>query len=93
MRAPPGQECPDFEWSGFQMVGTIAKAQPFENWTLWNATFKKSQFQIVGFQIHTVLVFLKYSRDPNTKHSNKRTSNWKFGIQAVAWKANEKFVS
>ena len=28
----------DFEWSGFQMVGAIAiaiaKAQPFENWTI-----------------------------------------------------------
>ena len=26
------QKCPDFEWSGFQMLGTIAiaKAQPFE---------------------------------------------------------------
>ena len=32
------QKCPDFEWSGFQMVGTIAReraiAQSFENWTI-----------------------------------------------------------
>ena len=30
-----GQKCPDFDWSSYQMVGTIAiaiaKAQPFEN--------------------------------------------------------------
>ena len=33
-----GQKCPDFEWSGFQMVGTIAiaiaKALQFKNWTI-----------------------------------------------------------
>ena len=32
------QKCPDFEWSGYLMVGTIAiaiaKAQPFENRTI-----------------------------------------------------------
>ena len=32
------QRCQDFEWSRFQIVGTIAKAesiaQPFENWTI-----------------------------------------------------------
>ena len=42
------------------MVGTIAiaiaKAQPFENQTIWNLTFKKSRFQMVGFQIPTVLL-------------------------------------
>ena len=25
-RLKSGQKCPDFEWSGFQMVGTIAMA-------------------------------------------------------------------
>ena len=33
-----GQKCPDFKWSGFQMVGTkaivIIKAPPFENRTI-----------------------------------------------------------
>ena len=31
-----GQKCPDFEWSSFQMVGTIAiaKAWPFANQTI-----------------------------------------------------------
>ena len=33
-----GQKRPDFEWSGFRMVGTIAiaiaKAQPFKNRTI-----------------------------------------------------------
>ena len=31
-----GHTHPDFEWSGFQMVGAIAiaKAQLFENWTI-----------------------------------------------------------
>ena len=42
------------------MVGTraiaIAKAQPFENLTISNLTFKKSGFQMVGLQISTVLV-------------------------------------
>ena len=43
-----GQNCTDFEWFGFWMVGTraidIGKAQPFENRTIWNQTFKKSGF-------------------------------------------------
>ena len=34
----PRQECPDFEWSGFQMVETIAiaiaKARPCDNLTI-----------------------------------------------------------
>ena len=46
--------------ASFQMVGTraiaIAKAQPFENLTISNPTFKKSGFQMVGLQISTVLV-------------------------------------
>ena len=33
---------PDFEWSGFQVAGTIAR--PFDNWTIWNPIFKKSKF-------------------------------------------------
>ena len=42
-------------WNGqvFKGAGTIAKAQPSENWTIWNPTFKKSRFQLVGFQIPT----------------------------------------
>ena len=40
----------DFKWSGFQMVGTIARAKaqawPFENRTIWNPTFKKSGFHM-----------------------------------------------
>ena len=42
-----GQKRSDFEW-------LIAKARPFETRTIWNATFKKSGFQMVGFQIPTV---------------------------------------
>ena len=58
-----GQKCLDFEWSGFQRVGTkaiaIAKAQPFENQNILNLTFKKFGFQMfldfhVGFQIPTL---------------------------------------
>ena len=49
------QKCLDFEWSSFWMVGTIAIAKaPFENWTIWNSTFKKSRFPMVRFQIPTV---------------------------------------
>ena len=33
--------------SGFWM--TIAKDQPFENWTIWNPTFNKSGFWMVRF--------------------------------------------
>ena len=48
------KKCTDFEWSEFQMkfkmVGTIviaiAKAWPFENWNIWNQTFKKSGFKM-----------------------------------------------
>ena len=40
--------------SSFQMFGTmavaIAKAQPFENWTTWNLTFKKSRYQMFPFK-------------------------------------------
>ena len=46
-----GQKSLDFEWSGFWMVWTraiaIAKAQPFENQTICNPTFKKTGFQMV----------------------------------------------
>ena len=43
-----GQKCLDLEWASFLMVGTIAiaKAQPFENRTIWNLIFKKSGFQM-----------------------------------------------
>ena len=50
------QKHPDFKWSGFQMVVTIAiaivKAQPFE------IRPSKSPFHMVGFQIPTVFGFL-----------------------------------
>ena len=44
-----GQKCPDSECSSFRMVGiaiAIAKAQPFENRTIWNLTFKNFGFQM-----------------------------------------------
>ena len=55
-----GQKCPHFEWSGFQMVGTIAiaiaKAQPDHLKSnlqkVWISNV--SGFQLVGFQILTV---------------------------------------
>ena len=54
-----GQKRLYFEWSGLQMVGTIAtaiaKGLPFENWTIWNPTLKKYKFQMVRFQIPTVV--------------------------------------
>ena len=44
---------PDFEWSCFWMVGTIAiataKAQPFENRTIGNQTFKRLYFKWSDF--------------------------------------------
>ena len=50
------------QWSGFQMVSTkaiaIAKAEPFENQSIWSPTFKKPWFQIIPdfrIQIPTVL--------------------------------------
>ena len=45
------QKYPDFEWSGFQIVGTIAIARPFENQTIGNLIFKKSIFEC--FRIST----------------------------------------
>ena len=45
-----GQKCLDFEWFGFQMVGTIAltnaTAWPFENQTVLNPILKMSIFQM-----------------------------------------------
>ena len=43
------QTLTDFKWSGFQMVGAIGKAWPFENCTIWNQTFKKSGFQMFPY--------------------------------------------
>ena len=42
----PDQKCPDYEWSSFQMAGTIAIdiAQLVENWTILNPIFKKFRF-------------------------------------------------
>ena len=46
-----GQKGPDFEWSGFQMVGTVAmatnKARPFEYQTIWITDHMKSDLQKV----------------------------------------------
>ena len=44
-----GQKCPDFEWSGFHMVGTIAiaKARTLENRAIWNEILKKCRFQMI----------------------------------------------
>ena len=56
-----GQKCLDFEWSGFQMVGTIAKAKAwlFKNRTIWNPTFKNPVFQMFpDFRSPTVLNFI-----------------------------------
>ena len=47
------KKCLDFKWSGLWMVGIIgiAKALPFEKWTIWKPTFKKSGFQMFqGFK-------------------------------------------
>ena len=33
---PDWQKYLDFEWFSIQMVGTIAIAQHFENWTIWS---------------------------------------------------------
>ena len=64
-----GQKCPDFEWSGFCMVGTIAiaiakartfKTRPFEVQPSKSPDFRcfrisnVSVFQRVGFQIPTI---------------------------------------
>ena len=40
-----GQKHPDFKWSHFQMVRTIAIAWPLEDWTIRNPICKKSGFQ------------------------------------------------
>ena len=55
----------------------IAKARPFENWTIWNPTFKKFGFQMVGFQIFTV--WYKYFLQKihqQEKHSIMTSSSW-----------------
>ena len=54
------EKSPDFKWSGFQMVGTIAKARLFENQTIWNPTLKKSGFQMYWIQFPTVIVLHLY---------------------------------
>ena len=41
-----GKYVRDFEWSSFQMVGTIAIAQTFENLTIENPIFKISNGQV-----------------------------------------------
>ena len=65
------QKCPDFEWSGYQMVGiiAIAKAWPFENWSIWNLIFKNS-----GFQIPTVL-HTKYQHKKKLWHREYKQQN------------------
>ena len=50
-----GQKCPDFDLSGFQMVGTIAIALPSKNQTIWNPIFKK-----FGFQMFPVFKWLDF---------------------------------
>ena len=57
-----GRKRPDFEWSGFQMVRTIATAQPFENRTTYLKYILRkvwisnvSGFLMFGFQIPTVI--------------------------------------
>ena len=63
------QKCPDFEWSGFQLVGTIAivipKAPPFEIWKHSKSHLQKVQIkcQIVKFQIPAVFRLLLSSKN------------------------------
>ena len=54
------QKHPYFEWISFQMVGTIAKAQPKSRFKMF------SIFQIVGFKIPSVMLpyDLTYSQVP-----------------------------
>ena len=47
----PRYKCPGFEWSRFQMVGTLAQAQTFETGPPIIQPFKKSPFKMVRFQI------------------------------------------
>ena len=69
---------PDFAWSGFWMVGTIAiakaKAWPFENWNICNLIFKKSGFQIIQ-KPNIFLLWLKMV------HLSDETFFWIFRIQ------------
>ena len=77
-----GQKRPDFEWSGFQMVETIAiaKARPFENWTIRIPTFKKFGFQmfpdfrspLVFFGIGIVGNFFLIAESQNSGHLNSK---------------------
>ena len=55
------KKSPGFEWPAFQMVGTIATAQPFENRTIHNPIFKKSEFCMFWLQIPIVPVLLLFS--------------------------------
>ena len=62
-----GQKHPDFDWSSFWMVGTIAiaKARPFENWTIW----KSPDFEWFKFKLKLVESFL-YVLCKNMKYAN-----------------------
>ena len=43
---------PVFKWLGlYTSARAIAKAQPFENRTVWNLTFKSPAFKCFGFQM------------------------------------------
>ena len=72
----------DFEWSSFWMVGTIAiaiaKAQPFENWTTWHPTFKKSRFQMFQDAEWPISIVrdLKLDKDLNSK-----SKSWLLNVQ------------
>ena len=52
---------PVFEWLGLYIA--ITKAHSFENRTIVNPTFKKSRFQMVRFQIPTVLDYNGHLKD------------------------------
>ena len=78
------QKCPDFKWSSFWIVGTIAiaKAWPFENRLSKVQISNVSGFQMVRFQIPTVFVW--YSDQPTFQlakiFSGKNAINNNFGI-------------
>ena len=79
---------PDFEWSGFQMVGTIAKAiawaLPFESGTIWNLTFRIPN--ISGLKLDFISEF--HLTESPKKHSDTnrikfRLSKYKDDLKAV----------
>ena len=73
----------------FQMVGTMAKVQPFKNQTIWNPIFKNVQilnghisdpYYVLPMGQHNAQLFYKqiwqHEEQPKFCHLLKKFKNW-----------------